>query len=105
MRSQFFIKFCLFITLFGFLTSNNALAQNEQDILFRARNRSNLMPYGQIVREVEQHWNGRVVGQSVQQTGPDQWVYDLRILQSQGQVIRVIVDAQTGRLIFFIGGR
>lgn len=105
MKVYYLTRFITFLMVFDFIMSNAVLAQNEQDILFKARNRSNLVPYGQILQKVEKTWNGQVVGQSIQQTGPDQWVYDLRILQAQGKLIRVMVDAQTGRLIFFTGGQ
>jgi len=81
-----------------------AFAQRDQDSMYKGRKQGTLIPYGQIEREIERHFDGRVIGQSIRQTGPDQWVYELRVLRANGKVVMVIVDAQTGRIIRSSGG-
>jgi uncharacterized membrane protein YkoI len=81
-----------------------ALAQRDQDSMYKGRKQGNLIPYGRIAHEVERRFEGRVVGQSIRQTGPDQWVYELRVLKKTGQLVMVIVDAQTGQIIRSSGG-
>lgn len=76
-----------------------ARAQVEQDEALKNRKREDLIPYGQITRQVERQFGGRVVGQDLRQSG-GRWVYNLRVLKDRdGSVIVVLVDAKTGRII------
>ena len=76
-----------------------ALAQQDQNDALKARKRGNLIPYGKISRRAERQFGGRVVGQRVRQYSSDRWVYELRILRQDGQVISVVIDAQTGEVM------
>lgn len=76
-----------------------ALAQQDQNDALRARKKANLIPYGKIKRRAAREFNGRVVGQQVRQYSKDRWVYELRILRQDGQVISVVMDAQTGEVL------
>lgn len=82
-----------------------AVAQPEQDRMYEGLQKGRLIPYGRIARQIEARYQGRIVGQRVRQTGPEQWIYELRLLRGDGQVMMVIVDAQTGRIIRTTGGR
>lgn len=82
-----------------------AHAQPEQDRMYRGLKKGQLIPYGQIARQIEARYGGRIVGQRVRQTGPEQWIYELRLLRGDGQVLMIIVDAQTGNIIRTSGGR
>ena len=76
-----------------------AYAQQDQNDALRARKRGNLIPYGKISRRAERQFKGRVVGQRVRQYSKDRWVYELRILRQDGQVISVVMDAHTGEVL------
>jgi uncharacterized iron-regulated membrane protein len=76
-----------------------ALAQQDQNDALKARKRGNLIPYGQISRRAERQFKGRVVGQRVRQYSRNRWVYELRILRQDGQVISVVIDAHTGEVL------
>ena len=76
-----------------------AQGKGEQDSVLKGRKQGDLIPYGQIARQAERQFGGRVVGQKVRQLGPDHWVYELRILRPNGVVINVVIDAKTGRVI------
>lgn len=74
-------------------------AQSEQDDALGARKLEDVIPYGIIARQVESRFNGRVVGQKLRRGANKNWVYDLRILRNNGEVIYVVVNAHTGRVI------
>ncbi len=76
-----------------------ALAQQDQNDALKARKRGNLIPYGKISRRAERQFGGRVVGQRVRQYSSNRWVYELRILRKDGQVISVVIDAHTGEVL------
>lgn len=83
-----------------------ALAQQrDQDEALRARKQAKLIPYGQISRRAQQQFGGRVVGQQVRQMSKNHWVYELRILQDDGKVISVVIDAHTGQVLGTRGRR
>ena len=80
-------------------SASPALAPQDQNDALKARKRGNLIPYGKISRRAERQFGGRVVGQRVRQYSRDRWVYELRILRQDGQVISVVIDAQTGEVM------
>ncbi len=83
----------------SFLGVAPAFAQQDQNDALKARKRGNLIPYGKISRRAERQFGGRVVGQRVRQYSSDRWVYELRILGKDGQVISVVMDAHTGEVL------
>jgi len=97
---------CLNIILSGLLCLHllalepgAAFAQREQDEALKGRKQGDLKSYGQIAREAESKFGGRVVGQKLLQTGPDSWVYELKLLMDDGKVLMVTMDAKTGRVL------
>ena len=78
--------------------ARGAVAQRDQDDALKARNKGTL-PYGQIKSRAERTFGGRVVGQRLRQVSRDRWVYELRLLRDDGQVISVVMDAHTGEVI------
>lgn len=83
----------------AWFSATPAYAQQDQNDALKARKRGNLIPYGQISRRAERQFKGRVVGQRVRQYSQDRWVYELRILRQDGQVISVVIDAHTGEVL------
>ena len=65
----------------------------------KGRKKGDLIPYGQIARQAEQRFGGRVVGQKLRQTGPGKWIYELKLLNKNGKVMSVVMDAKTGDVI------
>ncbi len=87
----------------GGLTPAPAQAQDQKDAREALRS-GQIMSYGEISRIVASQFGGRVVGQNLRQRGRN-WVYDLKILQQDGKVLSVIMDARTGRVLSRKGGR
>lgn len=82
-----------------FVSVAPAFAQQDQNDALKARKRGNLIPYGKISRRAVRQFGGRVVGQRVRQYSSNRWVYELRILRQDGQVISVVIDAHTGEVL------
>ena len=61
-----------------------------------------ILPYGEIARLVKSRYNGRIVGQELRKFSRDRWVYEMKVLRDDGQVIMVLVDAHSGQIM---GGR
>ncbi len=91
------------LTLVGSLPAS--AQQRDQDDALRAMKRGQIIPYGQISRRAQRQFGGRVVGQQVRQMSKDRWVYELRILQDDGKVISVVMDAHTGKVLGSRGRR
>ena len=91
------------LTLVGLLPAS--AQQRDQDDALRAMKRGQIIPYGQISRRAQRQFGGRVVGQQVRQMSKDRWVYELRILQDDGKVISVVMDAHTGKVLGSRGRR
>ncbi|MCH8202992.1 MAG: hypothetical protein IH996_07795 [Proteobacteria bacterium] len=58
-----------------------------------------ILPYGEIARLVKSRYNGRIVGQELRKFSRDRWVYEMKVLRDDGQVIMVLVDAHSGRIM------
>ena len=91
------------VCLFGFMAPEAggvlpAMAQSDQDEALKGRKKGDIIPYGQIAKQAARQFGGRVVGQNLRQNG-GRWVYVLRILRDNGQVIEAVYDAKTGRLL------
>lgn len=79
--------------------------QAEQNKALQARKLANLIPYGQIARRAKKRFGGRIVNQKLTQTGPNKWVYELKVLRKNGKVVSVTMDAQTGKILKTRGER
>ncbi len=79
--------------------------KRDQDQARGVMKRQQIIPYGEIARRVERRFKGRVVGQELRQFSRERWVYELKILGDNGQVVSVLVDAHTGQVMGSRGRR
>ena len=100
---RFLFAICIAVLLSGMGANLPALAQDENDAREALRS-GQIMSYGEISRIVASQFGGRVVGQNLRKRGRS-WVYDLKILQQDGRVLSVVMDARTGRVLSRRGGR
>lgn len=61
-----------------------------------------IRPLQDILAEVRREVPGRMLDARLQQNG--RWVYEVILLQANGQVVAVTVDAQTARILGAEGG-
>ena len=81
-----------------------AFAQRGDNTARDSLKSGKVMPYGEIKRRAERMFDGRVVGQNMARRGNRQ-VYNLKVLRKGGQVVSVVMDAQTGQVLSSKRGR
>ncbi|MEM8798882.1 MAG: hypothetical protein AAGF15_02250 [Pseudomonadota bacterium] len=72
---------------------------SDQDRALKAR-QEGIMPYGRIVRMIEDKYGGQVVNQRLEERrkAPN-WIYRLTMRMPDGKIKRVEVDATSGRVL------
>lgn len=70
-----------------------------------AQERPKVIPIKQIESRAARMFSGRVVGSRMRQFSKNRWVYELRILKKNGEVLSVTMDAQDGSVIGTRGGK
>ncbi len=105
MLKTLILAFGLIILLVPGQLAAAAIRDQDQDQARRVMKEKGILPYGEIARRVERRFKGRVVGQQLRQFSRDRWVYDLKILEDAGQVVSVLVDAQSGQVMGSRGRR
>ncbi len=76
--------------------------KSDHDEVRGVMKQQKILPYGEIARLVKSRYNGRIVGQELRKFSRERWVYEMKVLRDDGQVIMVLVDAHSGRIM---GGR
>lgn len=92
------------LCLMPYSMAGSAFAQSDQDDALRAVRSGQIMPYGQIRKMTERALGGTVIGQNPPRRVGKRWIYNLRVLQKNGQVVQVVVDARNGRVLRKRGG-
>lgn len=74
----------------------------------RAVEQGQIRPLNEIRGQVKQQFNGRIVGVELYENprgGRNAWLYDVRVLTKEGDVMAVEMDARTGRVMSVRGRR
>ncbi len=80
------------------LLANSAQADSRtQDELRQDVERGSIRPLSDILTVVREKLPGEVVKVEVEHHGAD-WVYELRVLDRQGRIFKVYVDARTAQI-------
>lgn len=87
---------CLFLLLAWMGTPVRAEAP-DHDRARSAVEAGQIRPLQDILAEVRRQVPGRMLDARLQQNG--QWVYQVILLQANGQVVAVTVDARTGQVL------
>jgi uncharacterized membrane protein YkoI len=75
-----------------------ALAEpHDHDDVRQAVERSEIRPLADILKEVRGKLPGEVVGIEIERKN-GHWLYELRVLDGQGRVFEVYVDARSGEI-------
>lgn len=106
---KIFISAVMVIVMIAFSLPDFAMAgqergerrtqQRDQDKALGARQKAKLLPYGGIKKSVQREFNGRVVGQNLVEMRAGEWAYVLKLLQKNGEVRTIIVNAHNGKII------
>ena len=89
----------LFVGLYG--VAPGAQASTEQDLARDAHRRGEIMSLGDIMRNVKQRVDGRIISThfSTSQGGRVTHVYTFEILSENGDLMRIHVDASNARVL------
>lgn len=93
------IVVAILLSLFAALPAEPAAAASEQDRARGAVQSGEVRPLSDILAGVRSRYPGRVLDADLRQQGQDKWQYDIKILQTDGRVLGVAVDAKTGRVL------
>lgn len=89
----------IMLGLFAALPASPGAVASEQDRARGAVEAGEVRPLGDILAGVRGKYPGRVLDADLREQGRGNWQYDIKILQSDGRVLRVAVDAKTGRVL------
>jgi uncharacterized membrane protein YkoI len=84
--------------IFGFCGMSARGASNDQDAARRALELGEIKPFDQILANVKSSLTGNIVSVEIDHSGPA-WGYELRVLDRDGRIRRVRVDAKSGRIL------
>ena len=62
-------------------------------------------PLGDILAGVRGRYPGQLLDANLRQQGSGTWIYDVKILQPDGRVVALTVDARSGRVLRARGQR
>ncbi len=80
-----------------------AWAASDQDRAREAVQSGQVKPLNQILKAVRKQYKGEVLDAQLLDLG-GMWVYRVRVLTKDGQVLDIAVDGQNGRIIDVQGG-
>ena len=99
------LLFCLLLLLLGAapLAPTAVMADNDQDRAREAVQSGQVRPLNQILKSVRKQYKGEVLDAQLYDFG-GQWVYQVRLLTKDGQVLDIAVDGRSGQIIGVQGG-
>jgi len=99
MRRRLRLLFCLLLLLgTAPLAALPAAADNDQDRARSAVQSGEVRPLNQILKSVRKQYKGEVLDAQLLDFG-GQWVYRVRLLTKDGQVLDIAVDGRSGQII------
>lgn len=76
-------------------SSSSAFADSDHEQARRAVQAGEILPLPQILERVARRYPGQVLEVELERKG-DRWVYELKVLQSDGRLIKMDIDARSG---------
>lgn len=80
------------------ICSQYSLAESDQDIAKQLRDNEKIMSLEKILRQYKALYPGRLLDVELG-TEHEQFIYELEILDRQGRIRKISVDAMTGALL------
>jgi len=85
--------------LAGLVAGTPASAQTDHDRARRAMQAGTIVPLERIVNGAHRVCRGRVLDVQLAERGRGMWIYHLKFLTPQGNVLNLRFDARNGRLM------
>lgn len=98
------IKFCF---VFIFFSTQVVSQTNDHEKAIEAVQSGEILPLDQILQSIKQKFNGRVLAINLNdnEQGLFGWVYDIRMIDRQNNVINLRIDAGTSTVLMVEEGR
>lgn len=98
MRTEFLVRQLALPLLLGLLLAPPVRADTDQDRAREAVQSGQVMPLEKVLARVRQTWPGEVLEVELEQKH-GQWVYDIKLLQPDGQLRKLRLDARNAALM------
>ena len=82
----------------GVLGTATPAASEDHDTARRALEHGEIRPLDQIIASVKSNVTGNIVSVEIEHFGPA-WDYELRVLDRDGRIRRVTVDARSAQIL------
>lgn len=76
-----------------------AAPRGDHDRARSAVEAGEVRPLEDILARIRPSYPGRLLDARLRQRGPGSWLYDIRLLQPDGRVLALTVDARSGRVL------
>jgi uncharacterized membrane protein YkoI len=95
----------LLLALLVGLTAAPACAESAQERARAAVEAGEIRSLQDILERVRRQFDGRVLDAELDESGRDRWVYQIKILTGDGEVLALAVDARTAEVLRVKGRR
>ncbi len=82
----------------------DAKRKGDQERARSAVEAGELVPLKKILRGLGRGYQGRLLDADLEEVGNGRWLYRLKVLTPEGNVLRLIVDGASGELLDVRGG-
>lgn len=89
---------CIFLATSGLFSMNNLLAEEDYQLAKKLRQQGEILPLEKILALARANKNGEVIETELEKKH-GRYIYEVEILDAQGQVWELKLDAKTGKLI------
>ena len=97
------IRSCVLGLVLAVLLAEPAVAQSDQQRAREAMQAGRIRPLQEIILEVRQRFAGRILNAWLEEGQAGLWIYRLKLLDLQGNIIGVVVDARNGQILQVFG--
>ncbi|GGY19399.1 PepSY domain-containing protein [Paludibacterium paludis] len=93
-----FVNWPQWLIVFTLVLPGLARADNEQDMARNALRAGEVLPLEQVLKKVRGEFSGEVLEVELERKGP-YWVYEIKLLQDNGQLRKLRYNARTATLL------
>ena len=97
------IRLCLLSLALAVTLAGPVAAQNDQQRAREAMQAGRIRPLQEILVQVNRRIAGRVLNAWLEQGQGGLWIYRLKLLDFQGNIVGVVVDARNGQILQVFG--
>ena len=99
------IRSCLLGLVLAVALAGPVVAQSDQQRARDAMQAGRIRPLQEILVQVHRRVPGRILNAWLEQGQAGLWIYRLKLLDFQGNIVGVVVDARNGQILQVFGPR